>query len=118
MAPIDDMSERLDQHDARLDEHGKRLGHIDERLNNQAIRVERHEQLLLGDDQLGLTGLVAQLREISVQLSDLAEWRTQIVGYGNVIITAIKIVIVLLSIDMIRDSLPQLIAWYRTLIGG
>lgn len=117
MAPTNDMSDRLDQHDKRLDEHGKRLGNIDERLNQQAVRVSRHETLLLGDDQLGLTGLVVQLREISEQLNDLAEWRAQIVNSASTIILAIKYIIAILSINMISDLWPQIIAWYHALGG-
>lgn len=117
---VDDVmtNERLDQHDRRLDEHGRRLGHIDERLNNQAVRVERHEQILIGDDQLGLTGLVTQLKQISHQLDDITEWRSQIITYGRVITLAVKLVVALLGMIGFGVWWPQLVEWYHWLIGG
>ena len=112
------MSEQLVQHGRRLDEHDHRLDKMDGRLNIHAERGERHEMLLLGDDKLGLTGLVNQLEEISGQLDDLAEWRSQIVTYGSVITAAVKMVVALLGMIGFGVWWPQLVEWYHRLIGG
>src|SRR5574343_1510049 len=118
MVEYDEMRDRLDQHDRRLDEHGNRLDSIDGRLTIHAERVERHEQLLLGDDELGLTGLVTQLREISHLLEDLATWRQQLVTYGGVITTAVKITVALLGRIGFGVWWPLLVELYHRLIGG
>lgn len=117
MASTDEMSDRVDQNTRRLDEHGNRLDSIDGRLSIHAARVERHEQILIGDDQLGLTGLVTQLKQISGQLNDISEWRAELVGYGQFIVNVIKIVVALLGMIGFGVWWPELMSFYHWMIG-
>jgi hypothetical protein len=118
MAPTNEMSDKIDQLGRRVDEHGNLIIALDSRVARHAARVDRHELLLVGDDQLGMTGMVSQLREISDKLDDIAVWRAQMVSYGQIISQAVKITVALLGMIGFGVWWPELVSFYRWMMGG
>lgn len=124
MAPPDEMSneQRLDQLALRVDEHGNRIEHIEARQNSQGVRLERHDQILVGDPQLGLVGVQVQLREISDKLQDISEWKSQVIAAIQFAVNSMtivaKIVVALLGMIGFGVWWPELVSFYHWLIGG
>lgn len=106
-----------EQIELRLEEHSQRLADHDARFNTHAQRIDKYDLLLLGDDKLGVKGLVRSMSDLSDVVKDLVEWRTQITTYLRAVFFVARIALLLLGVIAGGVWWPQ-IQIFLKMLGG
>ena len=107
----------LEEHGKRLTIHAERLGKHDEILNEHQKMLAQYGLSLYGDEQLDIPGLIDSMRDMSVALKGLLNWRAEMVIYYRAARMAVRLALILLSIIGGGVWWPQ-IAKLLDLLGG
>lgn len=83
MTPIDNDLDMPDMTEARLNEHADRLKQHDERLNIHATRFDDVTLILKGNKELEIRGLLERTAAIEASLTELLQWRRDIMIYAR-----------------------------------